>query len=191
MRYCDRTIGIAIYCLPDDNTNTTIRDLIYFHFFELPSDLERIRQIFITEAVHKEVVTEGIALGKTDAFLMEEVIGDSDRCHKSRRVTRVEFAAGTGYTIVEAESILLARELDADLLLINERDGRRAAKNAGVKVKGVIGVISDCIERDILTVGAAVEILIVFRDNPSEFRIDPDIIDIAIKRMKNLSNGSN
>jgi predicted nucleic acid-binding protein len=32
-----------------------------------------------------------------------------------------------GYTIVEAESILLARELDVDLLLINERDGRRAA----------------------------------------------------------------
>ena len=102
-----------------------------------------------------------------------------------RRVTRVNFAAGTGYTIVEAESILLAREPDADLLLINERDGRRAAKNAGVKVKGTIGVISDCIERRILTVGAAVEILIIFRDDPSEFWINPDIIDVAIKRIKN------
>ncbi|KAF5413753.1 MAG: hypothetical protein C5S49_07800 [Candidatus Methanogaster sp.] len=59
----------------------------------------------------------------------------------------MNFAAGMSYTIVEAESILLARELGADLLLINERDGRRAAKNAGVKVKGMIGVISDCIER--------------------------------------------
>ena len=42
MGYCDRTIGIAIHCLLDDNTNTTIKDSIYFHFFELPSDLERI-----------------------------------------------------------------------------------------------------------------------------------------------------
>ncbi|PXF56821.1 MAG: hypothetical protein C4B59_16275, partial [Candidatus Methanogaster sp.] len=42
--YCDRTIGIAIHCLPDDNTNTTIKDSIYFHFFELPSDLERIQK---------------------------------------------------------------------------------------------------------------------------------------------------
>jgi len=44
MGYCDRTIGIAIHCLPDDNTNTTIKDSIYFHFFELPSDLERIQK---------------------------------------------------------------------------------------------------------------------------------------------------
>lgn len=59
--------------------------------------------------------------------------------------------------LCETESILLAREPDADLLLLNERDGRRAAKNAGVKVKGTVGVISDCIKRRILTIGAAVE----------------------------------
>ena len=115
---------------------------------------------------------------------MEKAIGNSDRAHKSGRVTRVNFAADTGYTIVEAESILLAREPDADLLLINERDGRRAAKNAGVKVKRTIGVISDCIERRILAVGVAVELLIIFKDNPPEFWIDPRIIDIAIKRIK-------
>lgn len=33
-------------------------------------------QIFITEAVHREVVTEGIALGKMDAFLVEKAIND-------------------------------------------------------------------------------------------------------------------
>jgi len=54
-----------------------------------------------------------------------------------------------------------------------------------------IGVISDRIERRILAVGAAVDILIIFRDNPSEFRIDPEIIDIAIKQIKNLSKVSN
>jgi len=37
-------MDIAIHCLPDDNTNTIIEDSIYFHFFELPSDLERIRK---------------------------------------------------------------------------------------------------------------------------------------------------
>ncbi|MEA3324476.1 MAG: hypothetical protein U9Q37_04975 [Euryarchaeota archaeon] len=34
--------------------------------------------IVITKAVHREVVAEGIALGKTDAFLVEKAIGDSD-----------------------------------------------------------------------------------------------------------------
>ena len=47
------------------------------------------------------------------------------------------------------------------------------------------------IERRILSVGVAVEILIVFRDNPPEFWIDPEIIDIAIKRIKNLSKWPN
>ena len=36
-------------------------------------------RIFITEAVHREVVTEGITLGKMDAILIEKEIGDSDR----------------------------------------------------------------------------------------------------------------
>ncbi len=34
----------AIHCLSDDNTNTTIKDSVCFHFFELPSDLERIQR---------------------------------------------------------------------------------------------------------------------------------------------------
>jgi len=141
-------------------------------------------QIVITEAVHREVVTEGIALGKADAFLVEKAIDDWIEVINPEGYAG-EICSRYGIHIGEAESILLARELDADLLLINERDGRRAAKHAGVKVKGTIGVISDCIERRILAVGAAVEILIVFRDNPSKFWIDPRIIDIAIKRIKN------
>ena len=140
-------------------------------------------QIFITEAVHREVVTDGIALGKQDAFLVEKAIGDWIDVVNPEGYAG-EICSRYGIHIGEAESILLARELNADLLLINERDGRRAAKNVGVMVKGTIGVISDCIERRVLTVVAAVEILIVFRDNPSEFWIDPKIIDIAIKRIK-------
>ncbi len=41
-------------------------------------------QIFITEAVHREVVTEGIALGKMDANLFGKGDCRLDRDHKSR-----------------------------------------------------------------------------------------------------------
>ena len=125
-------------------------------------------QIFITEAVHREVVTEGIALGKADAFLVEKAIGDWIELINPKGYAG-EICSRYGIHIGEAESILLARELDADLLLINERDGRRAAKNAGVKVKGAIGVIADCIERDILAVGAAGSTLSI--GSPTRFRI--------------------
>nr|QNO48807.1 hypothetical protein IMBEDNDK_00017 [Methanosarcinales archaeon ANME-2c ERB4] len=36
-------MGMAIHCLPDSNNNAVIEDSVYLYFFELPSDLERIR----------------------------------------------------------------------------------------------------------------------------------------------------
>lgn len=41
----------------------------------------------------------------------------------------------------EAEAIALALELQADLILIDERDGRSAAERAGLRVTGVLGVL--------------------------------------------------
>ncbi|MSQ51795.1 MAG: DUF3368 domain-containing protein [Betaproteobacteria bacterium] len=41
----------------------------------------------------------------------------------------------------EAEAIELARELNADLLLIDERKGRRLAVEEGVAVIGLVGVV--------------------------------------------------
>ena len=41
----------------------------------------------------------------------------------------------------EAEAIALALELQADLILINEREGRLAAERAGLRVTGVLGVL--------------------------------------------------
>src|SRR6266536_3132436 len=41
----------------------------------------------------------------------------------------------------EAEAIALALELSADLILLDERDGRRAAERAGLRVTGVVGVL--------------------------------------------------
>lgn len=41
----------------------------------------------------------------------------------------------------EAESIALALELDADLVLLDEKEGRRAAKRLGLHIVGVVGVL--------------------------------------------------
>jgi predicted nucleic acid-binding protein len=41
----------------------------------------------------------------------------------------------------EAEAIALALELPADLILLDERDGRSAAERAGLQVTGVLGVL--------------------------------------------------
>jgi predicted nucleic acid-binding protein len=41
----------------------------------------------------------------------------------------------------EAESIALALELDADLVLMDEREGRHAAQRLGLRVVGVVGIL--------------------------------------------------
>lgn len=41
----------------------------------------------------------------------------------------------------EAEAIALALELRAELILLDERDGRSAAERAGLRVTGVLGVL--------------------------------------------------
>jgi uncharacterized protein len=41
----------------------------------------------------------------------------------------------------EAEAIALALELSADLILLDERDGRSAAERAGLQITGVLGVL--------------------------------------------------
>ena len=41
----------------------------------------------------------------------------------------------------EAETIALALELEADLVLLDEKEGRRAAKRQGLRVIGVVGLL--------------------------------------------------
>lgn len=41
----------------------------------------------------------------------------------------------------EAESIALALELEADLVLLDEQEGRRHAKRMGLRVVGVVGIL--------------------------------------------------
>lgn len=41
----------------------------------------------------------------------------------------------------EAQSIALALELDADIVLMDEKEGRRAAQRQGIRVIGVVGIL--------------------------------------------------
>ncbi len=50
----------------------------------------------------------------------------------------------------EAEAIALAKEVDAGVLLIDERLGRRTARAQGIAVVGILGVLAAAKERGLI-----------------------------------------
>ena len=61
----------------------------------------------------------------------------------SRPIENLQLAAVLGNELDrgEAEAIALSIEMKADLLLIDEREGRIVARQAGLQVRGVLGIL--------------------------------------------------
>lgn len=98
---------------------------------------ERFPQgLLIPEAVRREVVDEGEGRPGTREISQAKWI-EVQRVGDSRIVDllRTEFDEG------EAEAIALAHEVGAEIILLDERDARRAAKRMNLKVLGTVGVL--------------------------------------------------
>ena len=139
-------------------------------------------KVLITKEVYREVVEEGIILEKDDAGIIQKYIGKNIHIKNpasppDRLIEKYRIHKG------EADSIQLARETGAQLILMNERDGRNAAKNEGLKVKGSIGILFDALKAGIINEKGASTILNKFKKNPQIFWIEPDIIKSAIEKI--------
>ena len=112
--------------------------------------LELLHSIFggvlLPEAVWQELVGAGVERSGVSEFfeaswVQRRPAADSGLVALLRR----DLGAG------ESEAIALAREIGADLLLIDERMGRLAAKRLGLKVTGLVGILIEARERGLIT----------------------------------------
>lgn len=141
------------------------------------------KEVLITKEVYREVVEEGIILEQDDAGVVQEYVGKSihvksPKSPSDRLVEKYRIHKG------EADSIQLAKEIGAQLILMNERDGRNAAKNEGFKVKGSIGILFDALKAEAINEKEVLTILNKFEKNPQVFWIEPDIIKSAIDKIR-------
>lgn len=71
----------------------------------------------------------------------------------------------------ERDAILLAGELGADQLIVDDRQGRRAAESRGIPVMGTLGVLREAAAHGLVNLPRAVE-----RLQRTSFYIAPEIL---------------
>lgn len=77
----------------------------------------------------------------------------------------------------EAAAITLAKEIHADLVLLDEREGRRMAVKSGLKIAGTIGVLEAAAEKRLIDLQEYLTKL-----QATNFRIDPQFLKEALAR---------
>ena len=83
----------------------------------------------------------------------------------------------------EQAAITLAQEIQADLLLIDERRGRRAARDRGLRLIGVLGVLDDAADRGLIDLADA-----IFQLQQTNFRVSARLLQALLR--SNPSKGS-
>ncbi|HEX6900868.1 MAG TPA: DUF3368 domain-containing protein [Thermoanaerobaculia bacterium] len=79
----------------------------------------------------------------------------------------------------ERDAILLAEELRADLLIVDDRRGRDAARSRGIEIMGLIGVLDRAADRGLISVPDTVE-----RLGETNFRVHPRLLKELLDRHK-------
>lgn len=111
--------------------------------------LEKIfGQVIIPNAVYEELTANQKYLSEAKVigdcpFLIRGEVSDRQAIKILREVV--------GLDVGESEAIALADEQEANLLIIDERKGRRVAKQMGLKITGTIGILIQAFDSEILS----------------------------------------
>jgi predicted nucleic acid-binding protein len=89
-------------------------------------------------------------------------------------IKQTDLTADTSLDILdpgEKEAILLAQELIADLLLVDDRQARQAALDRGINITGTVGILDRAAKAGLVDLKSAIEAL-----QKTNFRIADDVV---------------
>ncbi len=140
--------------------------------FEILQEL--FGQIIIPQAVYNEAVIAGREEGGAKKEVMEaewiKTVQVKDRLAVDVLLDELDLG--------EAETIILARELHAELVLMDEKKGRRKLRQLGMRKIGTIGILLKAKDRGLIeSVRADLELL-----RRQGFSISQSVIDAVLEQ---------
>lgn len=132
---------------------------------------EKFDEIFIPSEVYKEVVIGGRYKERRirDSKIKTEEVKDR------RSVDLLSLLLDRG----EAEAIILAEEINADILLMDDKKARKIAKQRGLNIRGTLSLLTEDVKREDLP-----EIFKELED--VGFRLSNKLKDKIMKSKRNL-----
>lgn len=145
--------------------STVFMHLAAMNGVELLHDL--FGEIYIPEEVHEEVVVRG-----ADRPGAMEMAGAEWVRRRQAGNTLAVSVLQTHLGAGEAACIVLAREMQADLVILDDRPARLQAQEQGLKITGTIGILLVAAERGHITFLQALDDLLAtgFRLHPAEYQ---------------------
>jgi predicted nucleic acid-binding protein len=138
---------------------TPLITLLKIHHLDILGEL--FHEILIPEAVYVELTTnerfmdEAIEIMKCP-FIQKVEVADQ----KSVRI----FRKTTGLDAGESEAIVLAEDIKADLLLMDEAKGRLVAQQMDLKIMGTMGILLYAYEEKMITKEDVIASLQIIRE---------------------------
>ncbi len=139
------------------------------------------QEVLTTPEVKKEVVDKGKEMQQQDAYLIEkeiEVGWIKIKATTTNCLSNLELDAG------EKSVLCLAQELNAKVVLIDERSARTAAKLLGLRPRGTISILLESVKKKIVTFD---EFLALLNKLTQEgFRLSEEVYTDAIEKAQKL-----
>jgi predicted nucleic acid-binding protein len=146
--------------------------LCYLILIEEPQLLpELFSQIVIPPAVRDELAHPDAPVMVRDWIASPPVwlsIGNAPADSKDQEIHRLDPG--------EREAILLAEQMDTDLLLLDDWKARKLARDRGLSITGLIGVLDMAIEKGLIEPGDAVK-----RLRATTFRVSEQLLSILLR----------
>ncbi|MBD2576575.1 DUF3368 domain-containing protein [Oscillatoria sp. FACHB-1406] len=138
--------------------------------------LDILRQLYgrviIPQAVYREMVCiERTVPGASEVQSLAWI--ETQQVYDLRQVEALRSELDAG----EAEAIILAMELKADFLIIDERFGRKIASQYGINLTGVLGVLLEAKRKGLIL---AIKPLMDRLINEVEFRVSEQLYNFVL-----------